>query len=568
MKLFTHYCAVLLAVGTVLYGQSAAAQINFQNRLGTELDREIGVSGVQLTDETNNTITGYMTLSQHYNANNIPSISLLRLEANGAVSANVPVQLTSGVADVAHHLQKTHLPDGMHNGYIIVGETNYGPADGYDMFMTRTDLNGNVLWAKRYGLLNNQETGRCVQQTPEGGFIAVGTSTGPNQVGQVMVVKTDANGTVEWSRIYSMGLRSTATYVEVVDFFTAALPSFIITGSVQTTNGNNDALLLRLDHAGEFMWAGRYYAKNSTAEIGTCVKPVAGSNDGFVVTAELATESGGVPNNLYVFKVSTTGSVVWGNAYQLASPSNQPTTRVRTTGLIQHINTGEFTVAGDLLGQKNGVYLLRLNANGNPQWAKLYNHFDQPELSANDIRVSLGGGCVVTGTVHAPNGSGGDDNDLYVLRLPMSGELVSPCPDYNLLVKRKAFTNVKPLAALISILNPEDLYELEKNNGLITEDWCGEAIPAAKTEFPTSALQLYPNPANNEVVVVTPNIEATTLTVRLFDIKGSLLATYPHILPNERLVMDLTNQSEGFYFVEITNSSGAAVDRAKLVISR
>jgi len=91
--------------------------------------------------------------------------------------------------DIAYSVHQTS--DG---GYIVAGLTTSFGAGDYDIFLIKTDANGNVQWAKTYGGID--ENGAfSVQQTSDGGYIVAGY-TGSFGVGGAFLVKTDVNGNI------------------------------------------------------------------------------------------------------------------------------------------------------------------------------------------------------------------------------------------------------------------------------------------------------------------------------------------------------------------------------------
>jgi hypothetical protein len=129
-------------------------------------------------------ITGYTFSFGSGNAD----VYLVKTNGNG----NVLWSKTYGGAldDYGYAVQQT--PDG---GFIINGSTRSFSANGqFDMYLIKTDLNGNLLWSKTYGG-NNQDNGYAVEITSDGGYVATGYthSFGAGQY-DIYLVKTDANG--------------------------------------------------------------------------------------------------------------------------------------------------------------------------------------------------------------------------------------------------------------------------------------------------------------------------------------------------------------------------------------
>ena len=80
-------------------------------------------------------------------------------------------------------------------GYIICGSWDS------DVFLAKLDSAGALVWSRKYGGPSN-DRGRSASQTTDGGYIAVGTlfSHGPGR--DVYLVKTDSNGNSVWTRTY------------------------------------------------------------------------------------------------------------------------------------------------------------------------------------------------------------------------------------------------------------------------------------------------------------------------------------------------------------------------------
>ncbi|UCD13331.1 MAG: PQQ-like beta-propeller repeat protein [Thermoplasmatales archaeon] len=85
-------------------------------------------------------------------------------------------------------------------GYILTGDTrSYGPG-GYDIWLIKTDTDGNEQWNKIYGESSSDDTGYSIQQTTDGGYIVAGTKTSfQTDLTDIWLIKTDINGNMQWN---------------------------------------------------------------------------------------------------------------------------------------------------------------------------------------------------------------------------------------------------------------------------------------------------------------------------------------------------------------------------------
>lgn len=90
-------------------------------------------------------------------------------------------------------------------GYLIAGDIHVNPAAGnHNSCLVKTDSNGNLQWAKTYGSNPGTEIAWDVRQTSGGGYLFSGASGfyGNGGGGDILTIKTNSAGTVQWAKTY------------------------------------------------------------------------------------------------------------------------------------------------------------------------------------------------------------------------------------------------------------------------------------------------------------------------------------------------------------------------------
>ncbi|MCK4641260.1 MAG: T9SS type A sorting domain-containing protein, partial [Candidatus Marinimicrobia bacterium] len=137
-------------------------------------------------------------------------------------------------------------------GYIIAGSTiSYGSGGEFaDLWLIKTDSLGDSLWTIIYGG-SSIDGGNCVQETLDGGFIVCGVtkSYGAGQQ-DVLLIKTNSQGSIEWDKTYGAGNDEQAYCVRQTSdsgyIFTAFTRSY---GA-----GSEDFWLVKTDESGNKIW--------------------------------------------------------------------------------------------------------------------------------------------------------------------------------------------------------------------------------------------------------------------------------------------------------------------------
>jgi hypothetical protein len=170
-------------------------------------------------------------------------VSLVALFIQYAYAAVKFAKIYGGTSyDFAYSVQQTS--DG---GYIVAGKTGSFGAGWEDIFLIKTDANGNLQWAKTYGG-TNWEGAWSVQQTSDGGYIVAGYT---NSFGagdwDIFLIKTDANGNIQWAKTYGgTGNESAASVQQTSD------GGYIVAGGATSFGaGGHDIFLIKTDANGD-----------------------------------------------------------------------------------------------------------------------------------------------------------------------------------------------------------------------------------------------------------------------------------------------------------------------------
>ena len=145
----------------------------------------------------------------------------------------------------------THADYAHGGGYIMVGQTNSFGAGDRDVLMIKVDTAGQMEWSKAYGGVG-YERGQCVKTVPGGGYIIGGlTESFGNGNADMLMIRTDDFGNVEWSKAFGTPAED-ATELWAENIQVADDGGFVMGGHTEAYgNGDQDLYLLKVDGCGE-----------------------------------------------------------------------------------------------------------------------------------------------------------------------------------------------------------------------------------------------------------------------------------------------------------------------------
>jgi hypothetical protein len=195
----------------------------------------------------------YFNITHNLNYNNI----LVDITGRATVSGSIHQKYlgltgylpgwnkTYGGTDTDYGYSVVQTSDG---GYAITGYTYSFGAGGTDVYLVKTDANGNIQWSKTYGGTDT-DVGYSVVQTSDGGYAIAGYTLSFGAGGSdVYLVKTDSLGNMVWSKTFGgTGADHAYSVVQTAD------GGYAITGYTYSFGaGGYDVYLVKTDVYGDF----------------------------------------------------------------------------------------------------------------------------------------------------------------------------------------------------------------------------------------------------------------------------------------------------------------------------
>lgn len=133
-------------------------------------------------------------------------------------------------------------------GYAIAGYRNPSDVDPTDIWLVKTDESGNLEWDKTIGAAYDRPW--AIVETSNGGFAIVGSTGLIGASSDVLFVKTDENGNRQWHKIYGLDGHDEG-YALVV----TSDGGYILAGSTSSFDAvGEDAWLIKTDADGNMQW--------------------------------------------------------------------------------------------------------------------------------------------------------------------------------------------------------------------------------------------------------------------------------------------------------------------------
>lgn len=291
-------------------------------------------------------------------------------------------------------------------GYLLTGWTKGQPGAGSAIFLIKTDEQGHKSWET---LLpgNGFSCGYGVSQTGDGGAVVVGdTKSKTGYDHDVFVARVDGKGNVIWEKNFGG---------PHCDYGAAVIPTAdggcLVAGGTESYGaGIYDAYLIRLNGQGQELWSKTYGGRGSDCGYALLQTP----DGGYAVAGDTDSTSSG-KTNVYLFKTDSEGNLLWSKAY--GGMKDSYGWSLQQTGAGGYIIAGETEMTGAGGGGFQS-YLVETDALGNQIRDSIYGGESYSTTHAvwqtGDGNYLLAGKKEIAGGTHY----------LHILKTGGSGSLV------------------------------------------------------------------------------------------------------------------------------------------------
>ncbi len=338
------------------------------------------------------------------------------------------------------------------NGFILTGASNSDmvwPPDSNDIILVKTDAAGTVQWSKTYDT-SKDELGFCVQQTNDSGYIVSGfydaqpVSIAGNTY--IILIKTDNNGNIQWEKKYQFAVRDFNTH-EPFSYVVkqTADGGYVVTGTTANTHPA-DLNVMRTDASGNLLWAKSFDHDNSSFRNSLGMDIIETPNGDFLIAGSMDKTSPNQINYPYFLKISSSGSVIKARFFETV-----PALMFQSgfSSVIQTADGGYFfTGMGGYSNFGDQAQLLKTDANLDMTWSRVYTVDGAATLGTRSGRQTSDGGFIFSGKKQMAGTVLLKTNNLGLINCKTPGTLTEFIPSLIVPVYTPTITsgiNVNPL---------------------------------------------------------------------------------------------------------------------------
>ena len=260
--------------------------------------------------------SGFLVVGYSFPDSGTRDVFLLRTDCGG----DTLWTRTYGGANADRGYSGQQTADG---GFVLTGYTCSQGAGGCDAYIVKTDALGETLWTRTFGGLLD-DFARSVQQTGDSGYVITGaTSSRGAGSYDVYLIKTDADGDTLWTRTFGDTAIDVGNSVRQT-----ADGGYIVAGYTWSSGaGREDLYLIKTDANGDALWTRT--CGGESGDVGYSVEQTA---DGGCIVAGATSSIGAGGADVYLVKVDSNGDTLWTRTFGGAADDSGYSIRQTTDG--------------------------------------------------------------------------------------------------------------------------------------------------------------------------------------------------------------------------------------------
>jgi hypothetical protein len=298
-------------------------------------------------------------------------------------------------------------------GFALIGHTGVRTFLGeeYDVLLIKTDEHGNMEWNRTY-VGKSGDNARCLIQTSDGGYTFAGYTGFSTEGSEYWLVKTDSNGNMEWDMTYAiideeMAQKGVGTYNRATSLVETSDGGFALVGDTGPgiAGSPRDVWLVKTDEYGNMEWNRTFGGASYEYACSLVV-----TSDGGYAFAGITRSFGAGLDDFWLVKTDAYGNMEWNQTYG-GTDYDDASDLVVTSD-------GGFALAGHTLSFGAGKYdfwLVKTDLHGTVQWNQTYG--GEGYEDANSLVQTSDGGYVLAGAINSVYAS----SDWWVIKTDAQG---------------------------------------------------------------------------------------------------------------------------------------------------
>ncbi len=436
-------------------------------------------------------------------------------------------------------------------GYIIVGTTSSHGIGESDLWLVKTNADGDTLWTRTYGGMYNDD-GNGVQQTNDGGYIIIG-SIGLSESDHSVpwLIKTNADGDTLWTKTYGGdGIGWGGSVLQTTD------GGYIIAGSSFDTSGAllrpGTLWLMKTNANGDSLWKKIYGDRRSRVIGGEFVRHT--TDGGYIIVSEkIGILDIYFSSDIWLIKTNYIGDTLWTKTYRAKSYSLYPFSF--SGSVLQTADSGYIIVGSNTMLHAGYVAcFIKTDSNGDTLWTKEYGNGVERGFS---VQQTADGGFIFTGSRLFRTDASGDT--LWTRNYGGLGRCIQQTTDDGYII-----TGYKERSD--STYTQTDLWLLR-----IAPDTAVVSIKISSSNVPASfnLQQNYPNPFNSSTVISYQLPVSRQVELSIYNLLGQKIVTLvseKQLAGIYKISWDARGLASGVYLYRL--EAGEFVQVKKLILMR